>query len=105
MSPQSLPFKAQDAVSGSSMGYRVYFQPSASGFHYDEHVALALVGLWQWSNIAKSARPLFPLFQGDFTHLAHLLKTLCTFMGDLCDGFGGQVHHLMMRPFVCCMSP
>jgi len=41
MSPQDLFFKTQDGIPGCVMGHRVGFQPSGSGLHHCEHIALA----------------------------------------------------------------
>jgi len=47
MLQQDLLFKAQGGVLGGGLGHRVGFQPSGGGLQHCEHIALALVGLWQ----------------------------------------------------------
>jgi len=59
MSPQDLFFKANDAIPGSDMGHRVGFQPSGGGLHHCEHLALALVGLWQCDIVNLPSQPIF----------------------------------------------
>jgi len=59
MSPQDLFFKAQDGIPGGGMGHRVGFQPSGGGLHHCEHIALALVGLWQCDVVRLPSLPIF----------------------------------------------
>jgi len=59
ISPQDLFFKTQDGIPGSGMGHRVGFQPSSDGLNHCEHIALALVGLWQCDVVNLSNLPIF----------------------------------------------
>jgi len=59
MSPQDLFFQAQDGIPGGYMGHRVGFQSSGGGLHHCDHIALALVGLWQCDLVNLPSLPIF----------------------------------------------
>jgi len=59
MSTQDLFLQYQDGIPGSGMGHSVGFQPSGGGLHHCEHIALALVGLWQCDVVNLLSLPIF----------------------------------------------
>jgi len=110
MSPEHLLFKAQDSVLGGSMQHGIGLQPSSGCFHHCDHIALALVGLWQCDIINLPSLPLFT-FQPwspmpERLYLLGLLEcNACfTFVDNLCDSVHGQVHPSVMSPSVYCIS-
>lgn len=85
------------------------FQPSDGHLHYDIHVMLVLVGLWQryiihLTGLSILIRSHYPLYQIDVSRLARLFMACFALMNNLCNRFGGQVHPSTISPYVRCIA-